>query len=108
MRVAYIAGKYRSKTNAGVSINIQRAATVSLRYWKKGFAVICPHKNTGFFTGCPDEVWLKGDLEILSRLSPEKGDVLVAINGWENSKGAVAEVEYAKSLGLEVIVDDGK
>jgi hypothetical protein len=102
MKIAYIAGPYRSETIWGIKENIRRAEKAALKYWLKGYAVICPHKNSAFFDGAaPDEVWLNGDLEILKRC-----DVIVMIDGWEWSTGAKDELEKARAHGLEVIFDE--
>lgn len=101
MKVAYIAGPFRAKTHWGVVENVRRAEVVALKYWKLGYAVICPHTNTANFDGAAtDNIWLDGDLEILRRC-----DVLVAMDTWQNSSGARAEVALAKELGKEVIYD---
>lgn len=98
MVLVYIAGPYRSKTTHGVVENIRKAEAVALKYWKQGYAVICPHLNTALLDGeLPDEVWLKGDLTILSRC-----DIVVMMKGWENSKGAIEEHHKAKELGITV------
>jgi len=99
MKLLFISGPYRAPTIEGIKNNIQGAARWAAEYWKKGYAVICPHMNTALFDGiCPDEVWLAGDLEILRRC-----DVLFAMPGWEKSEGARAEVAEAIRLGLEII-----
>jgi len=101
MKIVYIAGKYRAKTIYQINKNIQLAEDVALKYWKKGYAVICPHKNTSFLDGSlPDDVWLNGDLEILRRC-----DVIVMMRDWQDSKGAVEELKLAKKLGLKVIYE---
>ena len=101
MRVAYIAGPYRARTPYGISCNINKASDVAAKYWLKGFAVICPHKNSAMFDGlAPDNVWLDGYLEIMCRC-----DVVVMMSGWQLSTGAKAEHDEAISLGLEVIYD---
>lgn len=101
MKVAYIAGPYRAKNGRTVLENVRAAEQVAIRYWRKGYAVICPHKNTEFFDGlAPDEVWLLGDLEIVKRV-----DVVVAMANYLESHGAVTEVELAKSLGKEIIYE---
>ena len=104
MKVAYIAGPYRSDTISGVVENIRKAEKVAIKYWKKGYAVICPHKNTALLDGvCDDNVWLKGDIEILKRC-----DVIVMMEGWETSSGALAELVFAKTNGIEYIYDRDK
>lgn len=104
MKVAYVAGPYRAKTPHGVVENIRCAEAVALKYWKLGYAVICPHMNTALLDGeCPDAIWLDGDLELIRRC-----DVLVAMEKWKQSQGATAEVELALNLGLEVIYEDAQ
>ena len=102
MKVAYIAGPFRSSTHWGVVQNVRAAELVALKYWKLGYAVICPHTNTANFDGAVanDSVWLEGDKEILRRC-----DVLVAMSTWEQSSGARAEVLLARALGMEVVFD---
>jgi len=103
LKVAYIAGPYRAPTVRGIVENIQAAEAVALKYWRAGYAVICPHKNSSLFDGAAeDDVWIEGDKEILLRC-----DVLVAMRGWERSAGATEEVDEAERLGKEIIFDDG-
>ena len=102
MKLVYIAGPYRSTTIYGTLQNIRRAEEVALKYWKMGYAVICPHMNTRLFDGAaPDSVWLEGDLEILSRC-----DIIVMISGWKKSTGSINELKHASKLGLEVIYEN--
>jgi len=108
MTIAYISGKYRARTVIGRLINIWKARRVALRYWRKGYAVICPHSNTAMFDGkCDDSVWLKGDIEIIKRLDPKR-DVIIMMRGWEDSDGARHEYYAALSCGLRVIFDKGE
>ena len=104
MKLVYISGPYRAKTINGIVENISQARKVALKYWQKGYAVICPHLNTALFDGGVSEkdadIWLKGDLEILKRC-----DIVVMMRGWELSEGACAEHQIAKEQGLEIIYD---
>jgi len=103
VKVAYISGPYSAATEWGVLQNIRRAEAVALEYWRRGYAVICPHKNSAFFGGAaPPDVWLKGDLEILRRLRPGQ-DVVVMVPGWESSEGALEERAEAYRLGLDIV-----
>lgn len=98
MKVLYVAGPYRARSEWELEQNIDRAAAAALDAWAKGWAVICPHKNTAHFGGaCPDHVWLKGDMEFLRR-----ADALLAIDGWLSSVGAQAEVLAAKQAGIPI------
>ena len=104
MKVVYVCGPFRAKNSWDREQNVRRAEEVALGAWRAGYAVICPHTNTRFFDGAADDaVWLDGDLEILRRC-----DFLLTTWGWENSKGACAEVNLARELGIPVVhhVDD--
>lgn len=101
MRVAYIAGPYRANTIADVVRNIRFAESYAVKYWKLGFAVICPHMNTALFDGhAEDSVWLAGGLELLRRC-----DVLVMIPGWQRSSGSIEELKLAEELNKEIIYE---
>ena len=99
--IMFISGPYRGDNEWEVTKNIRNAELVALKYWKKGYVVICPHKNSSYFGGeLPDERWLKGDLEILSRC-----DGIVMMRNWKDSEGAMEEWQYAKSHGMNIIYD---
>ncbi len=98
MKIIYVAGAYRAKTEWGLIQNIRKAEQAAIKLWQEGWAVICPHKNTAHFGGlCPDNTWLDGDLEMLKRC-----DAIYMLRGWEKSKGATAEHQLAIKMGLEV------
>ena len=99
MRVAYIAGPYRSDTPSGIYKNIQNARAIALYYWGLGYAVICPHMNTALFDGAQDDsVWMNGYIEIVKRC-----DVIVMTGDWRKSDGSIKELNTAEAAGLEVI-----
>ena len=98
MQIAYIAGPYRASTKLGVIRNILKARKAAKKYWRKGYAVFCPHLNSALMDGvAPDEVFLRGDLEFL-----QYADILVVIPGWERSTGTLAEIEFAKARGIPI------
>ena len=98
MKVVYVAGPYRAKTEHEVVINIRKAEAVAIEVWKAGHVALCPHKNTAFFGGiCPDEVWLTGDLEFVRRC-----DAVILVPGYETSKGALAEIKEARKVGIPI------
>ncbi len=103
IKVVYIAGAFRAKTQWGIMQNVRKAEDASLKLWKMGYAVICPHTMTQHFQNeCPDNVWLDGCLELLKRC-----DAIYLVEGWENSEGSVEELKIAQELGL-VIMGNGK
>ena len=99
MKIAYVAGPFRAENAWEIEQNIRRAEEVSLEVWRMpGWCAICPHTNTRFFQGAaPDDVWLKGDLEILHRC-----DAVVLTEGWRASSGTRAEVKAAVAHDIPV------
>lgn len=98
MQVVYVAGPYRGKNNYSIHVNVFMAEALALEVWKMGAAAVCPHLNTEHFQGaCPDEVWLNGDLEILSRC-----DAVIVVKGYEVSSGTRAEIAFAHEHGIPV------
>jgi len=99
MKVAYIAGPYRSAAGPnGIHENIERARAVAVEVWQRGFMAFCPHLNTAMMDGAvPDSVFLSGGLEMLRRC-----DIVVLVPGWERSAGSKAEVDLARELGKMV------
>lgn len=98
MKVVYIAGPFRAANAWLVEQNIRNAENLALEVWRLGAACICPHTNTRFFDGAaPDDIWLKGDLEILKRC-----DAVLLTYNWARSQGATAEKHYAELYGIPV------
>jgi nucleoside 2-deoxyribosyltransferase len=101
MKVVYCAGPFRGPNHFVIAENIRRAERVALAVWQLGAACLCPHTNTMHFQGAaPDAVWLEGDLEMLRRC-----DALITVDGWFQSEGARAEVDYASSHQIPVFHD---
>ena len=101
MKVVFIAGPYRASTPRGIVENIRRAEAVAIEVWKLGAVALCPHLNTRLMDGVlPDEVWLNGDLELLSRC-----DAVMLVPGWQASSGTLNEVGQAQKLGIPVYED---
>lgn len=98
MKLAYIAGPYRADTINGTVENIRRAEATAKEYWRSGYAVICPHKNSGLLDGIiSDNHFLAGDLEIMRRC-----DIAVFIPGWQFSEGAKKEHEAAIKWNMQI------
>lgn len=97
MKIAYVAGPYRAKTKLGIIKNIMAARKIAKELWKLGYSVICPHSNSGLFSGIPEEIFLEGDIEIL-----KKCDVVVLVPGWENSSGTMNEIQIAAANNIAI------
>lgn len=97
--VAYLAGPYRAKNGRTVRQNIRNAEAIAIKWWRAGFAVICPHLNTAFFDGeADDAVWLEGDLELIRRV-----DLVIAMHTHQESAGTQDELTLAASLGKKIV-----
>lgn len=97
----YIAGPYRSPTDAGVQRNIRRAALLAQRVWKTGCVAVCPHLNSANFSGIVPEQWiLDGYLELVSRC-----DAVVLTAKWRESEGTLAEMAWAEKYEIPVFAD---
>lgn len=99
-RVIFVSGRFRAPSMYEIEQNIRRAETAALALWRAGFVVLCPHMNTHFFDGAaPDDIWLKGDLELLRRC-----DGMVVIDNGKTS-GVMSEEEFASKHGIPVCHD---
>ena len=98
MKLIYVSGPYRDSTEWGRILNIRNAEMVAIECWQRGWAVICPHKNTEHFGGIlPDQAWMDGDLEMIRRC-----DAMCMVEGWKTSEGAKLERAEAKRIGIPI------
>ena len=107
--ILYISGKFSDEDNLhGIEQNILTASRYALEAWEKGWAVICPHKNTSGFqhTDLSYDVWINGDLAFIDRMDPKKGDSILMLPGHKESKGAMMELKLAIYKGLRVYFVD--
>ena len=103
IKVVYIVGGFRAKTQWGIMQNVRKAEDASLKLWKLGYAVICPHTMTQHFQDeCPDKVWLDGCQELLKR-----ADAIYLVEGWQESEGSLSEYKLAGELGLMIMGNEG-
>ncbi len=101
----YIAGKYTADTIEKRQENIDRAKEVAIACWNAGHTVITPHMNTANLdehTNLTPQDWYDRTLRLLWRC-----DALVTVDNWQDSKGAIGEVEYAKANGIPVYHSQG-
>ncbi len=97
----YVAGPYRSATEAGVDRNIRRAARLAQRVWQLGCVAVCPHRNSSWLGGVVSDEWiLDGYLELLSRC-----DAVILTAKWKESQGTLAEIDYARKFDLPIFLD---
>ncbi len=101
--VVYVAGPYRARTRAQVSVNIQSARAVGLLAIRNGWSAVIPHANTGDLDlhapDITDDFWLAATLELMRRC-----DAVVLVPGYETSEGTQGEIAEAKRLGIPVFI----
>jgi nucleoside 2-deoxyribosyltransferase len=100
MKLLYLAGPFSHDDPIhGTERNILAASEIALEAWKRGWAAVCPHKNTQGFqhAGIPQEVWYKGDIALMLRC-----DAVLMLPKYWQSKGAQLELEAAKKAGMAV------
>src|SRR6267142_2594478 len=108
MKVCYVAGPYRAKTEFGILQNIRKAEALGWKIWKAGAVAIVPHLLSAFHGGVLSddpqkdfEGWIAGDMEIIRRC-----DCIVALDDWPLSEGAKMEVNLCKNkLGKPVFTE---
>lgn len=92
----YTAGPYTGDTEK----NIAEARRWAIKLWEAGHAVICPHLNTANMEkDCKAsyEDYIAGDLKMVQRC-----DAIFMLPGWEKSKGANTEFQYALEHGIPI------
>lgn len=97
--IVFISGPYTARNWFKKVLNIIRARKEAKRWWRLGYAVICPHSNTAFFDGIvPDEVFYEGCC-VLVKLC----NILVLLKGSSKSYGAVMEYKTAILNNITVV-----
>ena len=91
--VVYICGPLRSDSAYERQRNTALARTAAIWAWNKGYAVICPHLNSGGIHMVREETLMVGSKELVARC-----DRIVLIPGWERSVGSKDELAVANSL----------
>lgn len=99
--VIYISGKYSASTAEGIKDNIKTAKMVAVSLWEHKFTALCPHLNTANFEdeskAITWEDYLEGDKVLVDR-----SDAILMLPGWEDSKGARVEFDYAKLHSMPI------
>lgn len=106
LKLAYVSGKYTDERGpAFAELNINKAAHVAMQLWSMGIPCICPHANTKHFDGVTDyETFMDGDILMVDRC-----DLVVMMDNWKTSSGAMREWHRAIAFGIPVFAwpEDG-
>lgn len=101
--LVYVSGPYSAPVGAAYqrAINVARAEAVQVELMRKGFSVVCPHKNTDGFEVYPEfthEDYLRMDLVIMERCN-----AVCLLPQWQESAGARLEEQKAREWGMHII-----
>lgn len=99
----YVSGRYSAADHEGIEENILEAKKFAVDIWNAGHAAFCPHLNTQHFERLckvSHEKYLDFDMKMLLIC-----DAIFMVPGWEDSKGANAELARAKEIGLPIYYD---
>ena len=97
----YLSGPMTAKHGYTIEENVAAGVGVYFALLQRGLPAFCPHLSGAFpsaWTILPHAEWLAYDFAAIDRCTH-----VVALERWETSTGAVAEVEYARAKGIPVI-----
>lgn len=108
MKRVYVAGPYSADNVLGVLDNIRRGMQWSTRVFESGHAPYCPWLDLHFrlMSRCGTYEEMKvADFKEMSLAWLRVADVLLAIPGWQQSEGTMAEIAYAEARGIPVLYE---
>ena len=102
MKRIYVAGPYSADNVGDVLCNIGRGQKVCAELFFMGHAPFCPWHDRAYTIDNPDRDIPIEQFQAFSMAWLEVSDAVVLVQGWENSKGTLAEIERAHELGIPV------
>lgn len=101
MKVVYVAGPFSGADAWEIHCNVHCANTLARDVARLGAAPLTPHAIGAHFHGTESyEFWCAATLEMMRRC-----DAVVFVEGWEFSRGSVAERQEAACLGIPCFFD---
>lgn len=99
MKIAMISGPFTADTPEQIQKNIETAQAYAAKYWRLGYAVICPHTNSGYLFGqdIAEHRFISGYLKMIKHI-----DLLVVLPGWQDSHGTKGEIQEAITWGKRI------
>jgi len=93
---------YISGAISGTTDYLERFEEAELKLKKKGHDVVNPAKLNSFLpTDTTWEQYMEVDYKLMDIC-----DTIYMLSGWENSKGANAELEYAKKRKMNIVYEN--
>lgn len=100
LKIVFIAGAYYSEYPEQIKRNIKKAEEYQIALANNRIGFFCPHNHTnGFETKAYaiESFYKELDMWFLQRC-----DAILMLPGWEESKGATAEHEYANKINMKI------
>ena len=91
----YISSAYTNADPLEVEKNVAKARAVAQEIIHLGALMFCPHTHSHGFLGLTHSEWLTLDLKVLNVC-----DAILMVNGWQKSKGATMEWQFAQLHGI--------
>lgn len=98
----YVAGPYSGDNVLSVLQNIGYGQKVCADLFKMGFAPFCPWHDKSFVMDNPDMLFDINDFYEYSIAWLKVSDIILVIDGWEDSKGTKAKIKLADELEIPV------
>lgn len=102
MKRIYVAGPYSANNVLDVLKNIGHGQKVCAELFADGYAPFCPWHDRTFITDNPDGDFTVEQFYQYSLAWLSVSDAMLVLDGWQNSKGTIKEIEHANKLGIPV------
>ncbi len=100
--LVYLSGPITAKHGRSVEQNVAAALPVYFALLQAGVPAFCPHLSAGFPSAFEVDyrLWLAYDFAVIDRCTH-----LLTLANWEQSAGALEEVQYARDHHVPVFHD---
>jgi len=98
----YVAGKYSADNVVDVLRNIGKGEKAASELFWAGFYPFCPWHDASYIKDNPDNDFDVSSFKRHSMAWLEVSDCIFVLDGYEESKGTLAEIERAKELNIPI------
>jgi len=105
MKRIYVAGPYSADNVMDVLRNIRNGIDMSYEVFVRGYAPFCPWLDYQYVLMDLDGELTLDDFYNYSIAWLAVSDGILVLEGWETSKGTLAEIEYAKLHHIPIFYD---
>ena len=102
MKRIYVAGKYSADNVLDVLQNIGRGEACCAELFRLGYAPFCPWHDKQYCMTLYNSKLTVEQFYNYSIAWLEVSDAVLLVDGWEDSKGTLAEIDIAKKLGIPI------